>query len=76
MNGNNISNFPLFIDFLKKEKNSYSEFILSTLNRDPNSLNGITTQMHHIIPKHASGPDQKWNMIQLTIEEHVEKTAG
>lgn len=28
--------------------------------------------IHHIIPKHAGGTDDKENLIELTIEEHAE----
>ena len=25
---------------------------------------------HHIIPRHAGGPDQSWNMVELTTPDH------
>ena len=68
----NINSLEQLIQFLKEENNSYSEFILSKLERMhlPSTLNRQTTQLHHIIPLHQLGPNCKWNIIQLTIEEH------
>lgn len=34
-------------------------------------MNG-DTQKHHIIPKHANGSDESWNLISLSIEDHKE----
>jgi len=69
---NNINNVQELINFLKKENNSYSEFILSRLNRKFTNLDQQKTQLHHIIPIHQSGPNLKWNLVQLTIEEHAQ----
>jgi hypothetical protein len=56
------------IEFLQKENNSYSNFILKNLE---------TTKekpfiRHHIQPKHANGPDEEWNLIALSIQEHAQ----
>lgn len=67
-----IHNNEQLINYLNEEKNSYSKFILSKLDRDTRDLRDKTTQLHHIIPLHQSGPNQKWNLIELTIEEHAE----
>ncbi len=68
----NIHNAQELINFLKKENNSYSEFILSRLLRKSTDLGQQKTQLHHIIPTHQSGPDLQWNLIRLTIEEHAQ----
>lgn len=67
----NISNLQELISYLERENNSYSNFIISKIKRDPNSLNGEITQIHHIIPKHQGGPHVSWNLVKLTIEEHA-----
>nr|P09753.1 RecName: Full=Uncharacterized 38.5 kDa protein in psbA intron 1 [Chlamydomonas moewusii]ABU88306.1 I-CmoeI homing endonuclease [Chlamydomonas moewusii]CAA31842.1 unnamed protein product [Chlamydomonas moewusii]CAA33623.1 unnamed protein product [Chlamydomonas moewusii] len=51
------------------EKNAYNDFILKRLN-DP--VTGKMMEKHHIIPLHAGGPDEKWNLISLTPEDHIE----
>jgi hypothetical protein len=67
----NISNSQEFIAFLQKENKPYAQFILNLLQRDPASLQGLETNDHHIIPKHAGGPDEAWNLITLTAHEHI-----
>jgi len=68
----NINNAQELINFLLKENNSYTEFILSRLDRKFTDLDQQKTQLHHIIPTHQSGPDLQWNLIRLTIEEHAQ----
>ncbi len=70
----NITNKVEFIDFLKKESNDYSNFILERIDRNVEEIKTFAsiTHRHHIIPKHQSGPDKKFNIIELTIEEHAE----
>lgn len=65
-----ITNRDQLIVYLLKESNSYSNFILERINRDPGALGNIRTQAHHIIPSYCGGPNQMWNIIKLTIEEH------
>jgi len=67
----NISNSEQLLDFLKKENNSYTQFILSKMECLDTPLKDIQTQIHHIIPKHQDGPNCKWNIIVLTIKEHA-----
>lgn len=67
-----ITNRSELVDYLSQEGNSYSKFILERINRDPNTLKSVKTHDHHIIPLHSKGPDQKWNLIKLTLEEHVQ----
>lgn len=68
----NINNTQKLIDFLTKENNSYSEFILSRLDRKSTDLDKQKTQLHHIIPTHQLGPNLQWNLVRLTIEEHAQ----
>lgn len=58
-------------DYLLKEKNFYTEFILKRLNRKLKNPSELKTQMHHIIPRHYGGLDANWNLIELFIEEHA-----
>ena len=68
----NIRSTKQLIAFLEKENNSYSTFILEKLFRKDSLLNGLSIHDHHIIPSHMGGPDQPWNSILLTVEEHAE----
>lgn len=61
-------------NYLISENNVYSAFILEKLSspppqRDENPAGG--TEVHHIIPRHAGGPDSQWNLIELTRQDHV-----
>lgn len=58
------------INFLEKENNPYSIFILEKL-KQPRSSDEFT-ETHHIIPKHAGGPDSAWNLVELTKADHYE----
>lgn len=33
--------------------------------------NGVYTEVHHIIPRHAGGDDSKENLIRLTYKQHI-----
>ena len=57
--------------YLKKEKNSYSCFILKKIDKKSNILTDSKVHIHHIIPRHWGGPDNDWNLIKLSIEEHA-----
>lgn len=70
-----ITNQSELIRFLSQEGGSYSAFILERINRDPSSLKSVKTNAHHIIPLHWKGPDQTWNLILLTLEEHCQAHA-
>jgi len=64
-----VFNFEKLIKFLKNGNNSYTQFILSKLERT--YIPDKKTQKHHIIPKHQGGPDGDGNIIRLTLEEHA-----
>ena len=72
MINHNINNTQELIESLKKENNSYAEFILPKLDRKSKDLDQQKTQLHHIIPQHQGGPDSQWNLIRLTREEHAQ----
>lgn len=61
-----FSNEKEFFSFLKREKNSYSNFILKKL-----SSSQSTGHLHHIQPKHAGGSEASWNRIYLSVEDHA-----
>jgi hypothetical protein len=67
---NNIRNKRDLIAYLEEENNSYSSFILEKIQRDPSTLDTTNTQKHHIIPTHRGGPDEEWNLVCLSVEEH------
>ncbi len=66
-----IQNKQELITFLESESTSYSKHILNLIHRDSNSLGDQKLQKHHIIPSHCGGPDDDWNLIVLTCEEHA-----
>lgn len=65
-----ISNRQELIDYLLEQSNSYSNFILERINRDPKTLTNVQIHTHHIIPSYCGGSNSAWNLIKLTIEEH------
>jgi hypothetical protein len=67
-----ISNRSELIAYLSQEKNSYSNFIIDKLNRNPMTLVDVKTHSHHIIPLHMKGPNVQWNLITLTLDEHIQ----
>jgi 5-methylcytosine-specific restriction endonuclease McrA len=73
---NHISNRNDLREYLNQENNAYSNFILSKLDQQEGSagsgaVEGTTFEMHHIIPRHAGGPDSQWNLIRLTVADHI-----
>lgn len=67
----NITNKKELIEFLKKENNSYAQFIIDKLENNQNQAINETMHMHHIIPVHRQGPNQSWNFIKLTVKDHA-----
>lgn len=63
-----IKNREDLICYLKEENNAYSTFILERLDCPPPK--GERKQLHHIIPTHTGGPDENWNLIPLTANDH------
>lgn len=64
-----ISNKEDLKNFLKENPNVYNDFILQRIDHP---AVGKYTEDHHIIPKHAGGPNKRWNLIKLTPEDHME----
>jgi hypothetical protein len=60
------------VSFLQKENNSYAIFILDRLNRDYRIFGDVESNKHHIQPKHAKGSDERWNLVSLSLEEHMQ----
>lgn len=66
-----MQNRPDLINYLEGEANEYSRFILERIfNPPPAKADNI--EVHHVIPRHAGGPDEKWNLIRLTVQDHFE----
>lgn len=58
--------------FLKENRNSYNDFIVSCLeNKSEKNLDNVVYQTHHIIPNHCGGSHKSWNTVKLTMAEHV-----
>lgn len=57
--------------FFQDNPNPYSTFILNLIDRDPRTLGPGMLHKHHMIPLHANGPDEPFNLILLTLEEHI-----
>ena len=70
--GQTIENRSQLVEFLRNENNFYSRFILEKIERSTIYLKGLRTESHHIIPVHRKGPNDKWNLILLTVEEHID----
>ncbi len=64
-----IKNREDLIKFLEGEANEYSDFILYHMQNPP-PADAIRIERHHIIPLHAGGPDEEWNLIPLIPEDH------
>lgn len=81
-NFEHIRNIEGLFNYLKKENNKYSLFIINKINTNSSISQEIKNQnvnfdrklfeKHHIIPKHTGGPDASWNLIYLSKEDHVE----
>lgn len=57
--------------FLSKNiKNPYVNFINLYKNKKYNKSDG-PFEYHHIIPLYAKGPNKKWNLIKLSIGDHI-----
>lgn len=59
-------------DYLIKEGNSYSNFILERVDRKLETSSHLPIHVHHIIPRHWGGTNNAWNLIKLSIEEHAD----
>lgn len=69
-----IKNSNDLIKYLEKENNSYSIFILDKIkaqNENNSFMCRSKGEFHHILPKHSGGPDEKWNLVLLSIEDHA-----
>nr|YP_009184965.1 putative HNH homing endonuclease [Hafniomonas laevis]ALO63087.1 putative HNH homing endonuclease [Hafniomonas laevis] len=64
-----ITNSSDFRTYLLGENNVYTRFLLEKLDHPIEKSEN--TQIHHMIPKHANGPDSKWNRITLTKADHI-----
>lgn len=70
---NQIKSRADLIDFLSKNSNSYNNLSLKLIKREDfgkTKLLNLPMSKHHVIPLHDSGSPDKWNLIQVTKEEH------
>jgi hypothetical protein len=58
---------------LKQTSNSYNSFILQKIEEEKMLLlenQPFAIEAYHIIPKSLGGPDESWNLVCLTKEDH------
>lgn len=67
----NIKNKEDLVIYLTNNPNSYNNFILDKLQNEHLLLPSTVKERHHIIPKHAGGLDDPWNLIYLSSTDHV-----
>nr|YP_009184810.1 putative HNH homing endonuclease [Jenufa perforata]ALO62928.1 putative HNH homing endonuclease [Jenufa perforata] len=60
------------INFLKKENNSYSNFILQWILNPSIVGTRKNYQIHHIQPLYANKLDEDWNKTLLLVKDHAE----
>lgn len=71
-----IQNREQLIDFLKTNPNPHNHYVLELVLRDtefPKRRSELPTgeySYHHVIPLHAKGSPDNWNLIYLTKQEH------
>nr|ALO63248.1 putative HNH homing endonuclease [Chlamydomonas applanata]ALO63254.1 putative HNH homing endonuclease [Chlamydomonas applanata] len=58
-----------------KANSSFSDVSVDEVTGSLNAPGEQEYQKHHIIPRHAGGPDSKWNLIKLTREDHIKAHA-
>lgn len=51
---------------------SYNELITFAKSKNRYKGDGTYYELHHIIPKHCGGTDNKTNLVLLTLGEHIE----
>lgn len=64
------------IQYLTENTNEYNNFVLSLVKRDDKISNKEIflpgpISKHHVLPIHAQGSPEKWNIIQVTKKEHM-----
>jgi hypothetical protein len=71
-----ITNKETLLVFLKTNPNIYNDFVLEKIETESETLNqarihNLAIEGHHIIPKGIGGPDEDWNLVNLTVEDHT-----
>lgn len=70
-----VNSLETLLEYLRKYPNKYNTFILTCLENPKHPkqhISGKGWQRHHIIPRHAGGPDASWNLVILTVKEHLD----
>lgn len=67
----NITSSETLFQYLCENSNAYNEKVLTLLSRQNETTNSYD-EIHHIIPRSVGGPDDSWNLICVTFEEHKE----
>lgn len=63
--------YELTITSPKKRQIASGYYSDSYSDSDSYPDSGLILQKHHIIPLHAGGPDEAWNLVTVTVEDHV-----
>jgi hypothetical protein len=72
-----VKNRQTLLSFLKNNENTYNSFIIQKIEEEEllivkkQKFPEIIVQSHHIIPLHTGGPDEKWNLVQLELNDHI-----
>ncbi len=65
-----IQNLEDLIQFLQLNPNVHNDYVLSLINLGPRSFSKGQSSKHHIIPIHDGGSPEKWNILEVSKEEH------
>lgn len=66
----NIKDLNSLLQFLKENSNEYNDFMLEQI-KIGRRLNTPNYEKHHIFPLHMRGPDEPWNLVSLSFDEHT-----
>lgn len=66
-----VNNRTSLIEKLTEENTEYANACLFYLGRQLESAEDIV-EFHHVIPRFEGGPDDEWNLIPLSHEEHMD----
>ena len=62
------------IEYFKQKDNAYTEFMLEKIQDEQFVIQNIAKnqrELHHMIPIHMGGPDSKWNLVQISKQDHI-----
>lgn len=69
----NISDLDSFVAFLQQEGGDHSAYCLELLQRQQTLTDEekqASPEKHHVIPSRLGGPDEDWNLVNVSYDEH------